>query len=62
MNPSPIVDINISNISQENFNYILIDITTAIINIHLNTGYLPEEIYESIYSKDGNAKILMLTT
>ena len=44
MNPSSIVDIIISNISKELFDYILIDITTTIVNIHFNTDYVPEEI------------------
>ena len=42
MNPAQIVDITISNISKELFNYVLLDITTAIVNIHFNTDYLPE--------------------
>ena len=58
MNPSHIVDITISNISQEMFNCILIDITTARVSIHFNTGYLPEEIYKYIYFKDGNERNL----
>ena len=54
MNPSNIVDINISNVSQELFNYILIDLTTMIATNHFNTTYLPEEIYNYIYFKDNN--------
>ena len=54
MNPTQIVDINISNISQELFNYILIDLTTMIVNNHFNTDYLPEEIYNYIYLKYNN--------
>ena len=42
MNPTQIVDIAISNISKELFDYVLIDITTAIVNIHVDTNYLPE--------------------
>ena len=58
MNPSQIVDITISNISKELFDYVLIDITTAIVNIHFDTNYLPEEIYNYIYFKDGNERNL----
>ena len=58
MNPTQIVDINISNISQELFNYILIDLTTMIVNNHFNTTYLPEEIYNYIYFKDNNERNL----
>ena len=58
MNPSSIVDITISNISKELFNYIFLDISTAIVNIHFNTNYLPEEIYNYIYFKDGNERNL----
>ena len=54
MNPSIIVDITISNIRKGLFNYILIGVTTAIVNIHFNTDYLPEENYNYIYFKDGN--------
>ena len=43
MSPSSIVDITISNLSKETFNYILVDIITAIVNIHFNADYLPEE-------------------
>ena len=57
MNSSSIVDIIISNISKEVFNYILLDITT-VVNIHSNTDYLPEEIYNYIYFKDGNERNL----
>ena len=48
MNPSNIVDINISNVSQELFNYILIDLTTMIVTNHFKTTYLPEEVYNYI--------------
>ena len=58
MNPLQIVDITISNISKELFNYILVDITTAIVNNHFNKDYLPEEIYNYIYFKDGNERNL----
>ena len=58
MNPTKIVEITISNISKELFNYILLDITTAIVNVHFNTDYLPEEIYDYIYFKDGNERNL----
>ena len=58
MNPSSIVDITISNISEELFNSILIDITTAIVNVHVYTNYLPEEIYNYISFKDGNERNL----
>lgn len=58
MNPTQIVDINISNVSQEQFNYILIDLTTMIVNNHFNTNYLPEEIYNYIYFKDNNERNL----
>lgn len=58
MNPTQIVDINISNISQELFNHILIDLTTMIVNNHFNTTYLPEEIYNYIYFKDNNERNL----
>jgi len=58
MNPAQIVDINISNISQEQFNYILTDLTTMIVNNHFNTTYLPEEIYNYIYFKDNNERNL----
>ena len=58
MNPAQIVDISISNISQEQFNYILTDLTTMIVNNHFNTTYLPEEIYNYIYFKDNNERNL----
>ena len=58
MNPTKIVEITISNISKELFNYILLDITTAIVNVQFNTDYLPEEFYEYIYFKDGNERNL----
>ena len=58
MNPSSIVDITISNISKQVFNYILIDIITAIVDIHFNADYLPEQIYNFIYFKDGNERNL----
>ena len=58
MNPSSIVDITISNISKEVFNYMLIDITTSIVNINFNTDYLPEEIQNRIYFEDGNERNL----
>ena len=58
MNPSQIVDITISNISKELFKYILIDVTTAIVNLRFDTNYLPEEIYNYIYFKDGNERNL----
>jgi len=54
MNPSRIIDITISSISKELFNDILTDIITAIVNLHFNTGDLPEEIYNYIYFKDGS--------
>ena len=53
MSPS-IVDITFSHISKGLFNYILIDIATAIVDIHFNTDYLPEENYYYTYFKDGN--------
>ena len=58
MNPTQIVDINISNVSQELFNYILIDLTTMIVNNHFNTNYLPDEIYNYIYFKYNNERNL----
>ena len=51
MNPTKIVEITISNISKELFNYILLDITTAIVNVHFNTDYLPEEIYDYLFQR-----------
>jgi len=58
MNPAQIVDSTISNMSEELFNYILLDIITAIVNIHFNTDCLPEEIYMYFYFKDGNERNL----
>ena len=57
MNPSSIVDTT-SNISKELFNYILIDITTSIVNIDFNTNYLPEEVDNYICFKDGDERNL----
>ena len=51
MIPTQVVDITISNISKEQFNYILIDITTAISSTHFNTDCLHEQIYKYIYFK-----------
>ena len=48
MTPNQIVDISLSNISTEQFNYILADLTTMIANIHFDTNYSPEEIYNYI--------------
>ena len=44
MSPTQTVDITISNRCKELVNYIVLDSTTAIVNIHVNTDYLPEEI------------------
>ena len=58
MNPTQIVDINISNISQQQFNPILIDLTTMVVDNHFNTNYLPGEIYNYIYFKYNNNRNL----
>ena len=58
MNPSSVVDITISNISKELFNYILTDITTAIVNIHFNRDYSPEEIYNYLCFKHDHERNL----
>jgi hypothetical protein len=62
MSPSSIVDITISNLSKETFNYILVDIITAIVNLHFNTDYLPEEFSIIYISKMEMSEIWMLTT
>ena len=48
MTPSQIVDISLSNISTEQFNYILADLTAMIATIHFDTNYSSEEIYNYI--------------
>ena len=58
MTPNQIVDISLSNISTEQSNYILADLTTMIANIHFDTNYSPEEIYNYIIFKDNNNRNL----
>ncbi len=58
MTPNQIVDISLYNISTEHFNYILADLTAMIANIHFDTNYSSEEIYNYIILKDSNNKHL----
>ena len=58
MTPNQIVDISLSHISTEQFNYILADLTTMIANIHFDTNYSPEETYNHIIFKDNNNRNL----
>ena len=58
MTPNQIVDISLFYISTEQFTYILADLTTMIANIHFDTNYSPEEIYNYIIFKDNNNKNL----
>ena len=58
MTPKQIVDISLSNISTDPFNYILADLTTMIANIHFGTNYSPEEIYNYIIFQDINNRNL----
>ena len=58
MTPNQIVDISLFNISTEQFNYILADLTAMIANIHFDTNYSSEEIYNYIIFKDNNNKNL----
>jgi len=58
MNPSSIVDSIIPNISKELCECTVVDITTAVVNNHFNSEFLPEEIYKCIYSEDGDERNL----
>lgn len=51
---SKVVNLVISNISKESFDYILKDLTTFITNTHYNKDFSIDEIYQKVYFEDNN--------
>ena len=59
---SNMVCLEISNISKELFEYILVDITTMVANIHFSKDFSTANLYNCIASKDNYTLIMMLRT
>jgi len=48
------IDINITNVDKDLFDYILRDLTTMIVNLHFKKNFTTTNIYNFIVFKDNN--------